>query len=355
MLRPFFALFLGCATLLSQDPSLDSLRKDGHWKQLRPRIEGWYRSNPEDPYALLWMSRLKQAFSDPEGALELARKAAAAKPTDPDIQAQLGTAAGQCAGQAEGKLKQLSLARELKKALEVALPAKLDDEQVPVMLLQFYLQAPGIVGGGEGKAKDLARRVKEVRTEAGLLLEADIAFHAKDPEKARTLIQQALAKDGKFYGAHLAMANYHLRLKPQALDAALVCYRQALAVKPAGIFAHAQIASILAEQGKWAELESSLAQARNAAPANLLPYYSAGRNLIAENKHLDHAEPLLRTYLTQEPEGNAPDRAAAHWRLGLLFEKLGRKADALKELEQALKLRSHFPQARKDLERMKKG
>ena len=243
----------------------------------------------------------------------------------------------------------------MKKALEAALPAKLDDEEVPVYLLQFYLQAPGIVGGGEGKAKELAQRVAQVRPVAGLLLQADIAFHAKDLNGAHALIQQALAKDGKSYEAHQAMAGYHLRLKPQALDAALACYRQALAGKPAGMSAHAQIAAILAEQGKWNELESSLAQARKAAPANLLPYYSAGRNLIAENKFLDHAEPLLRTYLSQEPEGNAPDHAAAHWRLGQLLEKLNRKAEALQELEQALKLRSQFPQARKDLERMKKG
>ena len=355
MLRTIFAILLATVSLQAQDPGLETLRKQGHWKQLRPRIEGWYRAKPEDPYAQLWMSRLRQAFADPEGALDLARKAAGARPGDPDIQAQLGFAAGQCAGQAEGKLKQFALAREMKKALETALPARLDDENVQGYLLQFYLQAPGIVGGGSGKARELAQRVGQSQPAAGLLLQANIAFADRALESARGFIQQALAKDAKSYDAHLAMANYHLSLKPQALDQALGCYRQALSARPDGMVAHAQVAAILAEQGQWAELDAALAQARKINPDNLWPFYAAGRNLIAEAKHLDHAEPLLRAYLAQEPEGNAPDRAATHWRLGQLLEKLGRKAEAVKELEQALKLRSRFPQAQKDLERLRKG
>lgn len=355
MLRPLLTALVVCLGLSAEEPGLETLRKQGHWKQLRPRIEGWYRAKPDDPYAQLWMSRLKQAFGDPEGSLELARKAVAAKPDDPDIQAQLGFVAGQSAGQADGKLAQFSLAREMKKALEAALPARLDDENLQTILSQFYLQAPAIIGGGTGKAKDLAQRVAQVKPVGGLLMQANIAFFEKNVEGARGLIQQALVKDPKCYDAHLAMARYHLSLKPQALDAALGCYRQALAVRPDGITAHAQSAAILAEQGKWKDLDSALDQARRACPENLLPLYSAGRNLVAENKHLDRAEPLLRAYLAQPPEGNMPDHAAAHWRLGQLFEKQGRKADAVKELENALRLRPRFPQAQKDLHRLRKG
>jgi len=355
VLRALISALFGFGFLLAQDPGLEVLRKQRHWKQLRPRIEGWFKAKPDDPYALLWMSRLKQAFADPEGALELARKSAAARPSDPDIQAQLGFAAGQSAGQADGKLKQLSLAREMKKALEAALPAKIEDVELQNYLLQFYLQAPGLVGGGTGKARDLAQRVAQVQPSAGLVLQANIAFYDKNPDGARVLIQQAIGKDPGGYDVHLAMARYHLSLKPQALDAALGCYRQALATRPDGIVAHAQIAAILAEQGKWAELDAALATARRTNPENLFPYFAAGSNLIAENKHLDRVEPLLRVYLGQPAEGNMPDHAVAHRRLGQLFEKQGRKGDALKEMEQAMRLRPTYPQAQKDIERLRKG
>jgi len=349
------SLALCSVALVAQDPSLDSLREEGRWKQLRPRIEGWYRLKPEDPYALLWMSRMKQAFGDPEAALELARKAAAMKSTDSTIQAQLGMAAGEAAGRADGMMKQYSLAKEMKKALEGSLVANPSDEDAAQYLLQFYLQAPGIIGGSDSKAKELAQRFTQLKPVAGLLMQAGIAFRAKDLEGGRALIQQALAKEPRSDKAHLAMTTYHLGQKPQALDATVACCRKVLEANPKEIQAHALMASILAEQGKWAELDGCLAQARRVVPDNLLPYYVAGRNLIDENKFLDKAEPLLRTYLSQEPEGNSPDFASVHWRLGKLFEKQGRRADAIKEIEQALTLRPKFKSAQKDLERLKKG
>ncbi len=355
MLRPLLTLLLTVPALTAQEPSLEALREAGQWKQVRSRIEGWYRAKPTDPYAMLWMSRVKMAFNDLETGLDLARKAAALRPEDPDFQAQLGMAAGQTAGSTEGMMKQLSLAREMKKALEASLAIKLDNELGIQYLLQFYLQAPGLVGGGEGKAQELATRVLAINPVRGLLLQSTIAFHAKNPEGAKAKILDALAKEPKSFDAQIAMASYHLRQKPQALDAAVACYRQAMALKPKDVLPYAQLAAILAEQGKWAELDATLAQARQAVPNNWLPYYSAGRNLIAENKHLDRAEGFLKTYLGQEPEGTSPDWASAHWRLGQLYEKLSRKAEAQRELEEALKLRPAFPQAKKDLERLGKG
>lgn len=347
------SLFLATLPLVAQEPSLETLRAEGHWKQLRPRIEGWHRAQPGDPQALLWMSRVKQAFGDPQGALELVRKAAALAPADAAIQAQLAMAAGETAGQAEGKMKQFSLAREMKKATETALAGNPGDPDATKLLVLFHLQAPGIIGGSEAKAKELVQQLTQLKPLEGLLLQAELAFLKKDLEGARALIQQALTKGGNLYRAHTLMASYHLRQKPQALDAALASYRQALVANPKGIQAHSQIASILAEQGKWAELDACLAQARKADPENLVPYYSAGRNLLEENRNLDRAEALLRTYLSQPPEGGAPDHAAAHWRLGLLFEKQGKKQAAIQALEQALMLRPGFKSAEKDLKRLK--
>ena len=61
-LRPLFLAL--CTILGAQDPDLESLRKDGHWKQIRTRTAGWVAAKPQDPYALLWSSRVKGAFRD---------------------------------------------------------------------------------------------------------------------------------------------------------------------------------------------------------------------------------------------------------------------------------------------------
>jgi tetratricopeptide (TPR) repeat protein len=346
-------LFL--APLAGGEAGLDALQDAGRWKELRPKVEAWYRQKPEDPYAMIWMSKVKAAFGDTRGALDLARKAAALKPADALVQAQLGAAAGQAAGEADGMMAQFSLAREMKKALEIALAGNPGDSDSAQYLIQYYLMAPGIAGGSVAKAKEVAQHLGQVKPLDGLLRRSEIALHEKDLEGAKALVQQALARDGASYEANLAMANVWLAQKPQALDPALACCRKALEAKPTGVLAHAEIAGILADQGKWAELDAALAQARKAVPSNLWPAYAAGKEILVDNKGPERAEPLFRAYLGQEPEGGAPDLAAAHWRLGQVYDKLGRKEEAIREFEAALRLKPGFKAAAKDLERLRKG
>jgi tetratricopeptide (TPR) repeat protein len=65
------------------------------------------------------------------------------------------------------------------------------------------------------------------------------------------------------------------------------------------------------------------------------------------------AERYARKCLSQEPEPTSSSHAVAHWRLGLVLEKEGRKADAVAEIETATKLDPHFEQAQKDLKRLR--
>jgi len=53
-------------------------------------------------------------------------------------------------------------------------------------------------------------------------------------------------------------------------------------------------------------------------PDDFSPYYEAARTLLAEGADLPRAERYLRKYLTQDPEGETPSPALAHWRLGLV-------------------------------------
>ena len=57
--------------------------------------------------------------------------------------------------------------------------------------------------------------------------------------------------------------------------------------------------------------------------------------------------------LTQEPEGQAPSWAGAHWRLGLVLEKQGRKSDAIAQMDSALVLQPDFKPAAADRKRLK--
>jgi len=88
-------------------------------------------------------------------------------------------------------------------------------------------------------------------------------------------------------------------------------------------------------------------------PDDLGPHYQAGKVLLNSGKDLPRAERYFRKYLTIEPEGGDPPIAAAHWRLGLVLEKEGKKAKAIAEMEEAIRLDANFKEAKNDLKRMK--
>ena len=68
---------------------------------------------------------------------------------------------------------------------------------------------------------------------------------------------------------------------------------------------------------------------------------------------LAREERYFRKYLTQEAEGESPSLAVAHKRLAVVLEKRGRRAEAIAELEAALRLQPDFPDAKKELKRLK--
>ena len=139
-----------------------------------------------------------------------------------------------------------------------------------------------------------------------------------------------------------------------ALSIAGAC-RKALEVRPRQARFHAVLASVLVEQGKWADLELCFAQARKACPDNLLPYLYAAMELAEECKELQKAEGWLRSYLGQEAEGMAPDHAGAHGALAQVYEKQGRRAEATRELGLALDLRPTYKWARQELAPAQEG
>ncbi len=346
------ALLCAAAILAAADPSLETLREAGRWKQVRSRVQPWLQKSPEDPNALLWMSQVKQAFGDIDGAYDLIVKAAKARPEDAAIQAQLAGAAGQKA-QAASLLSQLSYAREMKQAGEKALALNPKDADTASMMLQFYWMAPGIAGGDKDKARALAVQITGFDAVRGLLMQADLAAKEKKAAASEAFLKQAASQPGASAVALLSLANHYASQEPKRLEEALQLARRAVALEPGRASGHALLAAVLAVQARFPEMEAALAAAEKAVPENAYPLYAVARTLLSEAKDLPRAEALLRRYLSREPEGGAPDHAAAHWRLGQVLEKQGRKAEAIAEMEAALKLKPSMKQPKEDLKRLK--
>ena len=82
--------------------------------------------------------------------------------------------------------------------------------------------------------------------------------------------------------------------------------------------------------------------------------YQLGRNAYFAEKDLKEGLEYFKKYLTLKPKSGDPDWADAHWRRGLIYEKMGDKKKAILEYKKALKLKPDHASALKELKRLKK-
>jgi tetratricopeptide (TPR) repeat protein len=333
------------------DPA--ALIEQGHYKHARALLEKRLAANPKDADALVLMARVKLAYSDPEAARSLLQQAIVLQPKNSSAHLFLADAYSRRANDA-GFFEKIKLAKIIQNESNEALAD--DPKSVDAMggLMSFYLEAPGVMGGSVSKAREMADRIMALDRVRGNFAQAEIASHEKEFAQVQGFYLKAVEADPKSYLALVALAGYYLGDRSKDYPKAADYAQKALALDPSRIGAYALLAQAYVFQERWAELDTLLAHAEKNVPDNLAPYYVAGRTLILSSKDPARAERYFRKYLTQpEPEGNTPPLAAAHWRLGLALERLGRKQEAIQEIQTAVQMKPDLKEAQKDLKRLK--
>jgi tetratricopeptide (TPR) repeat protein len=236
-----------------------------------------------------------------EKAAAMFEKAIEANPKIADYHFHLGAAYGNWAMRAN-IIKQASLARKTKAAFEKAVQLDPRHFEAHFGLITFYMQAPGIVGGGEDKAFAQAATVKKLDVLAGHRAYARIYVGQQKFDKAREEFVAAVRAMPTNARAHYYLGNAYGNEKN--FTAALHEYEQALKLDAAFMPAYFRIGWLAAESGA----------------------------------HFARGEESLKKYLGYKPAEGEPGLASAWYYLGSLYEKQGRKADAKNAYLQAKKL-----------------
>ncbi len=336
----------------ASDPAPETLIRAGHWKRARALVEQRYQANPGDARSAYLLSEVKSTFGDLDAALDLAEKAVAADGKNADYHFQLATVCGQKAEKAS-LFSKPGWAHRFKEEAEKA--AALDPRSLDprFALMEFYLQAPRLMGGSRQKASTMAEEIGRIDPACGYLAQARLAQQDKDALLEEAAFLKALAAAPHDYEVLVSVAGFYNRDTQRKYGKAEKYSREAAKVDPSRAGAYRSLAFALAAEERWAELDAALAEAEKNVPDDLSPYYQAGRALLYPAKDLPRAERYFRKYLGQEPEGEAPTLAHAHWRLGRVLEKEGRKPEAVSEIEAALRTAPDLGEAKKDLKRLK--
>src|SRR5262249_12018423 len=153
------------------------------------------------------------------------------------------------------------------------------DTQAMRDLIEFYLVAPGIVGGDVKKAEAFAERIAAVDRCEGFLARARIAEWRKDYAAQQRMLRSASDAAPPSYKVQIAVAEFFLAPAHGDDAAAEAAARAALAIDGGRAGAYCALASVYAGRGNWSALEDVLSSALQAVPDDLAPYYRAAERL----------------------------------------------------------------------------
>jgi len=200
-------------------------------------------------------------------------------------------------------LKQASLARKTKGEFDRAV--QLDPENLDARegLMEYYAQAPGIMGGSMERAQGQVAEIRKRNAYRAGFLAAGLAARQKDNAAMTREMQQLIAQ------------------------------------YPDSAAPHSQLVLLHSQQKQWDEAFRALDRWLAAQPESMAARYSVGRTAAESGMQLERGEQALRQYLGgYVPKPTEPSLAAAHWRLGMIHEKRGQRDAARTEFQTAVSL-----------------
>ncbi|MBI4442463.1 MAG: tetratricopeptide repeat protein [Acidobacteria bacterium] len=223
-------------------------------------------------YALI--GKCYYGLEDFKKATEALQRAVAADPQNSHSVDWLGKAFGRRA-ETSSFLTAPSYASQARKYFEQAVELDPQNQSALDDLFDYYLEAPGFLGGGQDKAAALSERVRE-----------------RNPAKYHSM-QARLAE------------------KKKQFEEAEKHWRQAVESAPSEAGRLVSLARFLARQGRYAESEEEFEKAARTSPENVQLKFERAKTYVESKRNLGQARKLLQEYLNAPLTPDDPPRSEA--------------------------------------------
>jgi tetratricopeptide (TPR) repeat protein len=286
----------------------------GNYEAAAALLESGLAKSPQDGLLAFWAARCYLELGNIDRALDYVQRAVESDPNNSEYHHWLGKAYGLKAD----KTRSFGSARKCREEFETAV--RLNGANIPARrdLLEFYVEAPWLVGGGKDKAWQQAMAISDLDSAEG-----------------------ALAR-----GYYWAFLRESKRAEAE--------YVRVLELKPGRIDPYFEVAEFWQGQGDAPRMEAVLEAAAHLEPQDSRWAYYRGVASILARKGLKEAEQELRTYLASPPRLDFPPHAAAREWLARLYEESGRPQLAIEEYKAALQLEPHRKSAAEGMKRLGK-
>jgi Flp pilus assembly protein TadD len=266
-------------SLIAQQGNLARAKQLYETTQYRDAIQ--LLQNQTDPESLRLYGQSWFMLGEFKKASEAFEKAVQAQPLNSDNHLWLGRAYGRRAETAS-PFTAPRYASKARQSFEKAV--ELDPRNILAMndLFEYYMQAPGFLGGGKDKASALAEKIAALDAAEGHYVHARLAEDNRDFSKAENQLRRAV-------------------------DAA-----------PASVGRVLDLAKFLAKRGRFQESEAEFQRAEKIAPNSPKLLFERAATYIETKRNTETAKLLLKRYLEAPLTPDDPPRTEAERLLKLV-------------------------------------
>jgi tetratricopeptide (TPR) repeat protein len=316
-IKSIAAVLLLCTLTFAaaQAEAPESLLKAGRVDDAITTLNQRLQASQKDPEAHHLLSRAYFALNSYDPAIREGETAVSLAPNNADYHLWLGRAYGRKAEHASW-FTAASLAGKMRDQFERAVQLNGNDMAARTDLSEFYIEAPGIMGGGRDKAEAQADYISSREPSTAHWIRAKLAEKDKN-QAAAEAEYKAAAADGTRPDMWLALASYYRR------------------------------------QNRLNDMEQAI---NKAVAAEKKPVRSSalfdGASLLLRAGRIPQAAQFLKKYLSSQEKVEDAPVFQAHFMLGQILEKQGDRAGAAQEYQAALNLAKDYREAREALNRV---
>ncbi len=289
----------------------------GDYASARKTLQAALEKSPDDPEIHFWLGRCSYELFDFNFAIASFDRAIQLQPKSSLYHQWLGRTNSEKADREHS----LSLARKTKKEFQSAVQFDPSNISARRDLAEYEMDAPWIAGGDKDGARKQVEAVAALDSVEGSLARAMYVFHV---EKKTAQAEEI--------------------------------YRQILQEKPQRIEPYFEIARFFQHHSRAADLEATIQGAAAIDASDLRLDYFRGVALFLEGKDLPGAERFLSQYVHTAPQrSNWPFHADALEWLGRTLEAEGKRAEAIAQYREALRLDPRRKFAHERLSKLEKS
>ena len=296
-----FLLAFVASPLGAQQVDIEALINRGNVAQARAEIAKYPQPTRIDSARVLyWRGRLALNEGATSDGMSLLERSVALVPDDGASRFWLAIAYIRSTV-GKGRVRQAWYAQRVRTNLERATALQPTMVDARLYLIQYYLRAPGFMGGGKAKARAQADTIYQISRQSGYLARAQVAEATGDLVGAERAFAGALKDFPNDASSYDALGGFYRRTKKYAK--ALEVFERLKAQHPDNAHAQLQIGRTTAEWGQQLE--------------------RGEKELVAAIGH-----PGIATL----------EAASAHYYLGMIRQKRGDRAGAREQFNRALAL-----------------